>query len=83
MGVCQQVQSHLTMLTMHTASALPQDPRAQTPRRSHGSSPPVIPLRPWPAGERQGQSNTCKRGGEMLLEERRCACQPPAPSPQY
>ena len=31
MGIHQQVRSYLTMLTMHTASALPQDPGAPHP----------------------------------------------------
>lgn len=72
----QWLQS-LDMLTRYAASALPQDPGAQPPGRCHGSSPPGT-LRPWPAGERQGQSNIFKRGGGMLLEERLCAARLPA-----
>lgn len=69
----------MTMLSMSTASALPQDCGASPPRRGHG----FLPWGPSQALAQSGDRNICERGAGVLLEERGCvlpASPPPPPA---
>lgn len=69
------------MLTMHTASALPQDPGAPHPEAMAllPTPPPTPEISPrhWPAGERQGQNNIVKEEVGCYWKKVSVCCRPP------